>query len=68
MVRSAYGANHRALELGSQEPGVKIQLAYSKSHISNLEPGNPPEGWESEGQFRNSQFEIFSPMRHVQLY
>jgi hypothetical protein len=25
-------------------------------NISNFETGNPPEGWESEGQFRNAEF------------
>jgi hypothetical protein len=23
--------------------------------IADFETGNPPEGWESEGQFRNAQ-------------
>ena len=29
--------------------------------IADCETGNPPEGWESEGQFQNSNFEIPNP-------
>jgi len=27
--------------------------AWGKFRIANFETGNPPEGWESEGQLRN---------------
>ena len=38
--------------------------------IADCETGNPPEGWESEGQFQNSNFKIPNPKcaLHSMLY
>ena len=36
----------------SRETALGFQISDFGSRISDLETGNPPEGWEAEGQIR----------------
>ena len=39
-----------------------MQLEFRDPHSQT---GNPPEGWESEGQIRNRQYGIVSPVTEM---
>ena len=48
MVRCIKGIEHGVKREKTEDGGQRTEF-----RISNCETGNPSEGWESEGQFRN---------------
>jgi hypothetical protein len=44
-------------EINCAELSVALGSEFSLSYILNIETGNPPEGWESAGQYRTTNFE-----------